>query len=187
MENRFEKFIREKREAFDFREPDPKLWKKIESNIRPRRIIRWKTVASRAAAVLIIFLASYMVHEFIENNHRITTIKRTQQKPAKEIIIPELQEAELYYSGLIHEKLEEIKPILANCPGIEDELKTDMSALDSLYFDLKMDLKDNIANQEVIEAIIENYRLRIAILEELLMELKPDDGMCISKINNYEL
>ena len=52
---------------------------------------------------------------------------------------------------------------------------------------MKADLKDNVANQEVIEAIIENYRLRIAILEELLTELKPEDGMCVSKINHYEL
>jgi len=187
MENRFEKFIREKREEFDVREPDPMLWKKIEANIKPRRVIDWRIIASRAAAVLIIFAASYMVHELIDNNGRTLSVRKPQQKPAKEIIIPELQEAELYYSGLINEKLEEIKPILANCPGIEDELKYDMSELDSLYADLKKDLKDNIANQEVVEAIIENYRLRIAILEELLTEIKPEEGMCVSKINNHEL
>jgi 3-hydroxyacyl-CoA dehydrogenase len=62
-----------------------------------------------------------------------------------------------------------------------------MSELDSLYSALKADLKDNVANQEVIEAIIENYRLRIAILEELLAELKPQDGMCVSKMNSYDL
>jgi len=114
-------------------------------------------------------------------------VRKPQQKPVKEIMIPELQEAELYYSGLISEKLEEIKPILANCPGIEEELNVEMSGLDSLYTDLKTDLKDNIANQEVIEAIIENYRLRITILEDLLKEINPEEGMCISKINDYEL
>jgi hypothetical protein len=187
MGNRFEEFIRDNREEFDFREPDPKLWKKIEANIKPRRVIDWKFIVSRAAAVLIIFAASYMVHDLIDNNGRILLGRKLQQKPAKEIIIPELQEAELYYSGLINEKLEEIKPILTSCPGIEEELNTDMSELDSLYSDLKKDLKDNVANQEVVEAIIENYRLRIAILEELLTTLKPEDGMCVSKINNYEL
>ena len=187
MENRFEKFIREKREEFDFREPDPALWKQIEANIKPRRVINWRVIASRAAAVLIIFAASYMVHELIDNNGRTLAERKWQQKPAKEIIIPELQEAELYYSGLINEKLEEIKPILANCPGVEEELRFEMTELDSLYTDLKTDLKDNIANQEVIEAIIENYRLRISILEELLKEINPEEGMCVSKINDYEL
>jgi hypothetical protein len=187
MEDRFEKFIRENREEFNFREPDPRVWNKIESGIRPRRIINWRTIVSRAAMVLIIFAASYMVHEWIDNHGRIVAGKRSQEKAAAKIVIPELQEAELYYSGLISEKLEEVKPILASCPGVEEELNTDMSDLDSLYAALKADLNDNIANQEVIEAIIENYRLRIAILEELLAELKPEDGMCVSKIKHYEL
>jgi hypothetical protein len=187
MEDRFEKFIRENREEFDFREPDPLVWNKIESGIRPRHGIGWKTIISRAAVVFLIFTASYMVHELIDNGGHILAGKRSQEKSAKKIIIPELQEAELYYSGLVSERLEEVKPILASCPGVEKELNSDMSELDSLYTALKADLNDNIANQEVIEAIIENYRLRIAILEELLAELKPEDGMCVSKINHYEL
>jgi hypothetical protein len=187
MENRFEEFIKNKRDEFDFREPDPALWKKIEAGIRPRRVINWRVIASRAAAVLIIFAASYMVHDLFDKDSHKLAGRKPQQKPAKEIVIPELQEAELYYSGLISEKLEEIKPILTNCPGIEEELKFEMSELDSLYTDLKTDLKDNVANQEVIEAIIENYRLRITILEDLLKEINPEEGKCISKINDYEL
>jgi hypothetical protein len=187
MEDRFEKFIREHREEFEFREPDPIIWARIESRIRPRHTISWKTIVSRAAIVLLIFAASYMVHELIHHEGRILAFKRSHEKPAREVVIPELQEAENYYSGLISEKLEEVKPILASCPGVKEELDTDMSELDSLYSSLKADLKDNIANQEVIEAIIENYRLRIAILEELLTELKPEDGMCVSKINHHEL
>jgi hypothetical protein len=104
MEDRFEKFIRENREAFDFREPDPLLWEKMESGIRPRRVINWRIIISRAAVVLIIFAASYAVHEMIDNHGRILAGKKSQEKHAKEIIIPELQEAELYYSGLIDEK-----------------------------------------------------------------------------------
>jgi len=187
MENKFEEFIRNKREEFDFREPDPAIWKRIEAGIKPRRVINWRVIISRAAAVVIIFAASYMVHEIVDNGDRELTVKKSMEKPAKEIIIPELQEAEFYYSGLISEKLEEIKPILTNCPGIEEELNFELSELDSLYTDLKTDLKDNMANQEVIEAIVENYRLRIAILEELLTELKPDEDVCISKIDDYEL
>ncbi len=186
MENRFEEFIRNNREAFDSREPDPALWKKIEAGVRPRRVINWRIIASRAAAVLIIFAASYMVHEIIDRDRSEIT-GRKPQKQGKEIVIPELQEAEIYYSGLLSEKLDAIRPILANCPGIEEELSFEMNSLDSLYSDLKTDLKDNIANQDVVEAIIENYRLRIAILEELLMELDPEEDMCVSKINDYEL
>jgi 3-hydroxyacyl-CoA dehydrogenase len=62
-----------------------------------------------------------------------------------------------------------------------------MSELDSMYYDLKSDLKDNMANQEVIEAIIENYRLKITILEDILTEITPLNDECISKTNGNAL
>jgi hypothetical protein len=187
MEDSFEKFIRDHREAFDSRDPDPALWRRIESEIRPRRVISWKAIASRAAAVVLIFAASYLVHEMIDNREPGMTARKIRSAKEQELVIPELREAEMYYSGLINEKIREIEPILAHCPAIEKELEFDMAELDSLYSDLKNDLKDNIANQEVVEAIIENYRLRISILEELLTELEPEEGACISKNNGYEL
>jgi hypothetical protein len=62
-----------------------------------------------------------------------------------------------------------------------------MSELDSVYIDLKADLKDNMANQEVIEAIIENYRMKISILEDLLKQIDPEDDECVSKPVDYVL
>ena len=62
--------------------------------------------------------------------------------------------------------------MLAEYPSLEDELETDLSELDSIYISLKSDLNDNVANHEVIEAMIENYRLRISILEDMLGFLK---------------
>jgi hypothetical protein len=44
-----------------------------------------------------------------------------------------------------------------------------------------------MANQEVIEAIIENYRLRIRILEDLLTEIKPMKDECLSNSQEYAL
>ena len=45
--------------------------------------------------------------------------------------------------------------------------------------DIKKDLKDNIANQDVIEALIQNYRIKINILEDMLTVLKANE-------NNHE-
>jgi 3-hydroxyacyl-CoA dehydrogenase len=44
-----------------------------------------------------------------------------------------------------------------------------------------------MANQEVIEAIIENYRLKITILEDILTEITPLNDECISKTNGNAL
>lgn len=182
MKDKLEKFILSNRKEFDFRKPDEKLWNKIEANIKPKKPVNWKFMLGRAAAVLLIFVASYMFYELINKGFpKITLVK------SREIEIPELKEAESYYSKLLNEKLDEIKPIITGCETLEEELYFDLNQLDSLYGELKKDLKDNIANQEVIDAMIQNYRLRISILEEILLELKPEEDESIKKFNCHEL
>jgi hypothetical protein len=44
--------------------------------------------------------------------------------------------------------------------------------MDKVFEELKEDLRDNAANEEVIEAMIQNYRLKLDILEEMLYRLK---------------
>ncbi len=182
MKDKLEKFIINNREEFDSRKPDAKLWDKIEADIKPKKTVSWKFVFGRAAAVLFIFIASYITYEFINKGFpKITFIKST------EIEIPELMEAENYYSRLLNQKLEEIKPIITGYSTLEEELNYDLDQLDSLYNELKNDLKDNIANQEVIDAMVQNYRLRITILEEILSELKPNEDESIKKYNGHEI
>jgi hypothetical protein len=66
--------------------------------------------------------------------------------------------------------------MLAGFPDIRKEFLSDMSQIDSICTDIKKDLKDNVSNQEVIEALINNYRIKIQILEEMLDELKQNEN-----------
>jgi hypothetical protein len=185
MDDRFEKFISEHREKFNFREPDPRIWQKIKTNIRKEKGINWRLILTRAAAVLIIFAASYAVNEFI-HRFRSQDFKTNSAKNQENAVLG-FKETEAYYTGLLNQKLDELKPIIANCPVIEKELEYDLSELDSIYYDLKNDLKDNIANQEVIEAIIENYKLKVNILEDILKEIDPQSEECISNLDDYDI
>jgi hypothetical protein len=187
MDDRFEKFVTENRESFNFREPDPRVWKKIESDIRTGRNFDWRFYLKRAAVILLIFSASYVVNEMVHriNNRGLNALK--SGKNNKENVIPGLNEAEAYYTNLVNQKLDELKPIIDNCPSLEEELNYDMSELDSVYYQLKSDLKDNMANQEVIEAIIENYRFKVSILEDILREMTPHSDECIPNTEGYAL
>ena len=42
--------------------------------------------------------------------------------------------------------------------------------------DIKKDLKNNIANQAVVEALIQNYRIKIRILKDMLETLKANEN-----------
>jgi len=187
MQDKLEKYIKENRDQFDHYEPDPEIWKKVEMNIRPKRTINWRITLLRAAGIAAIFVLSFLISEFIHRlrNDELQAVRLRGRE--KEIMIPELQEAEAYYAGIINAKLEEIKPIMLTCPSLEEELQMDFSELDSIYLELKNDLKDNIANQEVIQAIIDNYRLKIDILEVMLLEIEPDSDFCIPNTNDYEM
>jgi hypothetical protein len=185
MEDKFEKFVAENRDAFEIHEPDPKIWNRIESNLRFKNKTGWRYILQRVAVVVVIFSASYVVNEMV---HRYTHGElKTDHAEAKSNGVPGLKEAEAYYTNLLNQKMDELKPVMANCPALAEELNYDMSGLDSVYTDLKKDLKDNMANQEVVEAIIENYRLKIRILEELLSEIKPHEDECLSKNDGYAL
>lgn len=99
---------------------------------------------------------------------------------------PQLKETEIYYSNLVNSLYREATPLLTANPEIEKELTIDISQLDSICSEIKKDLKDNVANQEVVDALILNYRIKIRLLEDMLIILKEGEDNQ-EKNNNYEL
>ncbi len=86
---------------------------------------------------------------------------------------PELAEAEIYYSQLIEEKLQILQ---TSNSDVKKLVIADLSVLDSAYQELKHDLKDNADNEEVVNAMIQNYRIKLEILEQILEELNDKNG-----------
>jgi len=87
---------------------------------------------------------------------------------------PQLKETEIYYNNLVNSLYSEATPMLTANPEIKKEFFSDISHLDSICSEIKKDLKDNVANQEVVEALIQNYRIKIRLLEEMLTMLKEN-------------
>ena len=56
---------------------------------------------------------------------------------------------------------------------VQADIKRDLSELDAIFLELKKDLNDNANNQEVIEAMIQNYMMKLEILEDMLEQIKP--------------
>jgi len=56
-----------------------------------------------------------------------------------------------------------------------------------VYEELKNDLDDHAANQEIIEAMIQNYRLRLGILEQILAQLIEKNETQAIQSNHYEI
>ena len=190
-----ESFVRENREAFDSLEPSPELWKRIipeeDASATKKAATPWyATVPFRAAAaVLVLVVASLFYTQSGSNSEQLaeaeteapaaTENAKTPAEEQLEGIIPELLEAEAFYAQQVEEKLVELKQ---TDPAMEEEIRYDLAELDRAYVELKQDLNEELANREIVEAMIQNYRLKLKVLESILEQLRktetktPEDG-----------
>ena len=170
MSDRLEDFVKQNREQFDLREPDPSIWLKINPEnapvVKERKPMRWLRVA---AAVAMIFAGSTAGIYFLTGNNSEADLYSSD-------IYLEMQETELYYNQMVSLRFQELQPYLAANPVVKDMVTADMVELDEVYDELKNDLKDNVSNPEVIEAMILNYRVKLEILEDLLNQLKEKEN-----------
>jgi hypothetical protein len=173
--DKLEKYILDHRNQFDDQEPDPAIWDRIETRKAPVIRINWKGAAMKAAAVAAIFVASYFFHDFMASRNQSADKLFSKNMENASPIIKELIEAEAYYSSMISQKQDEIFRLTASNPDIRHEINMEMVDLDRVYSELKEDLKDNAHNEEVVEAMIQNYRLKLDILEEMLYQLKQSE------------
>ena len=170
--DRLEKFILENRNDFDDQVPSPDSWNKIKENIRPIRNINWTARLVRVAAAIVIFVSSYIFidYTFNKNNGKEGYADQTESEVYENI--PVLVEAQVYYSGQIRSMETEVYRIAGENSPIREEINAEFEDLDKVFVELKADLKDDAANEEVIEAMIQNYRIKLQILEEILYQLK---------------
>jgi hypothetical protein len=170
--DKLERFIIDHRDEFDDREPNPAIWQKIEKR-QPKKVeLNWTKVLVRAAAIVVIFVSSYIFIDYMANQEgRLVTSAETAE-PEGTGMYQDLMEAEYYYSSQIEYSKEEFYRLAGNNAALREEINIELSELDRIYRELKEDLKDNADNEEVVVAMIQNYRLKLEILEEILSQLK---------------
>lgn len=180
--DKLEVHIRQKREDLDRYSPPAGIWRKIRKELRKEKsMIRlWLSVA---AMIIVLGTAVVLLRPFYrwsDSNSRKNNYEGLTQ------LDPQLKETETYYNNLVNSLYKEATPLLTKNPEIKKELNIDLSHLDSICVDIKKDLKDNISNQDVVEALIQNYRIKIRILEDMLTILKANENNPEKK-KSYEL
>jgi len=179
-EDPLEQYVIKNREKFDLFEPDPGVWESvnIDLNSKKRIFLLKRSGFWKVAAVLAVITFTFLFQEYRYNSQ--FHLSRDNKPDFDETQIPELLEAKVYFSGMYNIKMNEINKLSYNYPDVIDDLNFDLGELDKVYDELKNDLKDNISNQEVIEAMILNYRLKLRILEDFLKQLNKT----VNSVNN---
>lgn len=170
MDN-IEDHIRKNREDLDIYTPPPEIWKRISKDLHKKRVvlIRW---LSAAAIIVLVFMSSVLF--YVGENRKNYLAGRNKSDGSSQMPDISIKETEIYYNNLINDLYNQAAPFLTAHPDAEKELINDLAQLDSICSDIKSDLKDNIDNKEVIEALIINYRIKIRILENILITLDQD-------------
>lgn len=166
--DRLESFVNENRHEFDRLEPSDKMWDAISSKLaeQPRQKVRkfgWMKVAA-VAAVIVLLPTIWIQLKFSEQSQ---TAKAGPVDPE----VQELMEAEAFYAQEVSGKLVEIQKCYKIYPELKSEIEGDLNELELMYLSLKNDLKENISNKEVIEAMIENNRNRMKLVEDVLEQI----------------
>ena len=181
--DKLEEYIRKHREDLDIYNPSSGIWKRIQRGLNRGNPKIWKWLS--IAAMVIVIIGTAIIFDRHGNRGADIVFEKTSDgglTPAN----PQLNETEIYYNNIVNSLYREATPLLTTNPEIAKELTTDFSQLDSICLEVKKDLKDNVANQEVVEALIQNYRIKIRLLEDMLIILKGNDENP-EKNKNYEL
>ncbi|MDD4372497.1 MAG: hypothetical protein PHG67_01130 [Bacteroidales bacterium] len=176
--DKLEKFVSQNKEQFDVLEPSPLLWNGVRERsilMKNRRLslnhplVKW---SMRIAAAVVIFVASYYWHDF-QSQRSERLLSQDQLKPS---LLTDLLEAGYYYNAKINVETERFYKATADNNSLRDEIQTELDELDQEFLKLKQDLMDNADNEDVIAAMIQTYRLKLSILQDILSQLQSENS-----------
>ncbi len=164
--DRLEKFIKANRAEFDPEPPSPEVWEKIKRNTQKSGRLQIVPMLLKIAAVVAIVLVTAAV--LIETNI-LPTGNYAQISNDPEL--RELIEAESFYANQVDSKMKEIRKCYYTFPELKQEIEGDLTELEQMYNVLKKDLRENVSNKMVIEAMIENNRYRLKLVDDVLEQI----------------
>ena len=161
--DQLEKFITENKDSFNEHKADKaKMWKAIAVELeqpKSRVMPLWRKLPFQIAAGLLILLGIAGVYNL-----------NTQKTPVN-YANKELQQIDSYYQNIVETQVELVKNDKHLSAKNKEEFLKFMVELDREDAALKLDLADNLDNQQVLSAIIKNYKKRIELIENLLNQI----------------
>ncbi|MBL7781484.1 MAG: hypothetical protein JNM22_09740 [Saprospiraceae bacterium] len=163
-----EHFILANRNALDTAVPDTAIWQNIEQSIHPAssrpKVVHmtWQRHLLRIAASLTLLIAGVGMG--------IWYARASQNGMDMADVSSEYKELEQFYERDIATKQQKLATFTGNRPA---EVNLDLQQLDHIMQDLRKELAEvPPANREqVVRAMIENYKAKTAILEKVLRSL----------------
>lgn len=171
----FEQFVKDHKEEFDHLVPREDLFEKIET--RQPKVIRMsaRVMFTRAIAAMLIFAVGFAANEFIsfDRNTDSRMANGNHNEDLETSSYKDFYEMQMYYTQQIDLVRTDIVALSGGDEVINEEIDLQLEDLKSIFEELKDDLNDQTNDEEVIEAMIMNYRVKLKMLEEMKNQLDP--------------
>lgn len=167
MEDPLKKHIDSRRTDFDPFEADFEgIWGEVSKALdakegsTPKRTSLWPKLWKAAAMLSLAMGIGWLI------------IPRSQPMVANTAKSQWLETQE-FYSAAIEEKMQVLD---RKKETLDSRIFEDLEALDQAMKELKTDLNDQADNEEVVNAMVRNYQIKLKILEEILEQLQQNES-----------
>ncbi|MCK5169963.1 MAG: hypothetical protein KAQ75_08790 [Bacteroidales bacterium] len=175
--------IQKNRSEFDSFEPSDGHFARFEQklnelNSRKKKSFTIGYMLKAAVVAILVILSGLWVYDNFES--------RTNNGIALSEISPEYGEVEMYYTHLVNQKYGEINQCESLDSTQKGMLMYELGEMDSIYANLKNDLRTNPNDQRVINAMIQHYQLKVEVMNQILQQLQQVQNINKHKSENYE-
>lgn len=188
---KLERFIRDNREDFDHYEAPAGLWAKIDKSLgedltenqnngsffasEVRAIVPLSpkplSMSSRTTIKIWVIAASITLLIGCFSIFYLKSIPESTEQIVAEVA-PQYNDKMIQYASLIETKREEIKAIETHNPILYKEFATEIEKLNQDYQNLRDELPQTPNQEELVEAMIQNLRVQLDILNRQLIIIK---------------
>lgn len=179
MEDKLTSFIRSNREEIKEKETIEGHEKRFEKKLlvaskqKEKQLIKKRFIAVAAVIIALITLGIGITPsiEFLEEAPGENTLAEVSLGDVSE----EMKSVELYYLQSIKEEKKELNQQIGKSNASDfKEMLDELEELEKDYLALKKALAQNNNNERIISSMIQNYKLRVQLLEDLqkMMETK---------------
>ena len=159
---KLEDFIHQHREAFEEEGLGPGVWAQLEQQLP---VSKKTTVVSmmarhwwKAAILVALIVNAGLLLKHMNRSHNTM------------VVIPEMQEMQIYYTTRIEQKLDELKSIPVAELGLDSTTRKELELRNDTYRMLEKELANNPGNERIRAAIVRYYQMKLELLDRILSE-----------------
>lgn len=167
-----ESFIQNNREEFDHETPDLRVWEQLSQQKKqaPALTISWTRQLVRSAAAIGLLIAGVGIGMWYSASQQEQMAGMRMSD-----VSPEYAELESHFERDIESKKASLAKFTSNVSSAE--IFSDLTQMDKIMEDLRRELADVPPGnrEEVVRAMIENYKTKAKVLERVLKALETHE------------